>query len=180
MFLCFILFQHFFFCIDSTKGSGQAGSFLHYIYSISWKQFYFVDTAAIVEHCFTAFSKEAVVTIPLPQYICSSMSTGNDRDRESSCYSDSSLESDQFQCDLALIMIHGNNTVELFLNQRFVEYNVRRERTHCIDALFLSPLNSRFVTSISSRPRLRSRHSAGQSADRILGFSNTATGPEFL
>ena len=72
------------------------------------------------------------------------MSTGNDRDRESSCYSDSSLESDQFQCDLTLIMIHGNNAVELFLNQRFVEYNVRRERTHCIDALFLSPLNSRF------------------------------------
>ena len=82
--------------------------------------------------------------------VSSSVTAGNDRDREASC--NGNTETNQFQRDLALIMIHGNHAVKLFLNQSLVEHDIRRIWAGSIDAFLLCPLDSRtddinFLTS---------------------------------
>ena len=84
--------------------------------------------------------------------VSSSVTAGNDRDREASCNGNTALETNQFQRDLALIMIHGNHAVKLFLNQSLVEHDIRRIWAGSIDAFLLCPLDSRtddinFLTS---------------------------------
>ena len=84
--------------------------------------------------------------------VSSSVTAGNDRDREAACNGNTALETNQFQRDLALIMIHGNHAVKLFLNQSLVEHDIRRIWAGSIDAFLLCPLDSRtddinFLTS---------------------------------
>ena len=84
--------------------------------------------------------------------VSSSVTAGNDRNREAACNGNTALETNQLQRDLALIMIHGNHAVKLFLNQSLVEHDIRRIWAGSIDAFLLCPLDSRtddinFLTS---------------------------------